>query len=72
MLIKECFRSPSRDSEKHDRGELFYFLTIAAGEDEHFTVCLCYFDSILAGSLKMLREISLSWLCVFSHVLLMG
>lgn len=28
----------------------------AAGEDEHFTVCLHYFDSILAGGLKMLRE----------------
>lgn len=56
MLIGKCFRSPSRDSEKHDTGELFYFLIFAAGEDEHFTVCLHYFDSILAGSLKMLRE----------------
>lgn len=56
VLIEKCFRSPSRDSEKHYTGELFYFLMFTAGEDEHFTVCFHYFDSILAGSLKMLRE----------------
>lgn len=42
VLIEKCFRSPCRDSEKHDTGELFYFLMFTAGEDEHFTVYLCY------------------------------
>lgn len=53
VLMEKHF---SRDSETHDTGELFYFLVFAAGEDENFMVCSCYFDSSLAGNVKMLRN----------------
>jgi len=56
VLIEKHFGSPSRDSETYDRGDLFYVLVFAAAEDENFTVCLCYFDSSFAGSVKVLRN----------------
>lgn len=73
VLIEKHFRSPSRDSETHDTGKLFYFLVFGADEDENFMVCLRYFEQLgrQCEKVKEHKKFLFSRLCMLSRVQLM-